>query len=117
METEQLESPGNEKERKMLSLWSNVLQLEEDKISVLKNFFDLGGNSLKIMHLNRLIRDELEIDIPVVYMFKYTTIRSLVHFMNSGGIATGLANQDAIETSLAEGKKRMENLLRRNVRR
>lgn len=114
MEQEQVIAPGNETERKMLSLWSNALQLEEEKISVLKNFFDLGGNSLKIMQLNRLIRDELEISIPGVYLFKYTTIRSLVHFINSGEITYAHNNHQMTKNSLAEGKKRMENMLRRN---
>lgn len=111
MELEQVATPSNETERKMLALWSNVLLVEEEKISVLKNFFDLGGNSLKIMHLNRLIRDELKINIPVVYLFKYTTIRSLVHFIDNGEI---ISEPNSTESSLTEGKRRMESMLRRN---
>lgn len=114
MDFEQVVAPSNEIEQKMLTQWSIVLELDKEKISVMKNFFDLGGNSLKIMHLNRLIREELKIDIPVVYLFKYTTIRSLVHFINSGEMSSGPNNHQKIENSLAEGKKRMENMLRRN---
>lgn len=116
MELKQEGNPENETEQKMLTLWGRVLQLEEEKISVFKNFFDLGGNSLKIMHLKRLILDELETDIPVVYLFQHTTIRSLVHFMKNGLTTSDSGSHHAIESALDEGKKRMESMLRRNRR-
>lgn len=108
---EQVVSPEDELERKMLGIWSQILQLEKEKISVLKNFFDLGGNSLKIMQLNRLIRDEFGVSIPVVYLFKYTTIRSLVHFIRSGEENTEQEVYDS-KNALNDGKKRMQKLRR-----
>ncbi|MCP5051782.1 MAG: non-ribosomal peptide synthetase, partial [bacterium] len=38
---------AGEIERKLVKIWSKVLQLDEDKISIHANFFELGGHSLK----------------------------------------------------------------------
>lgn len=41
------------------------------------NFFDLGGNSLTLMKLNSELRKQMKNPLPVVDLFRYTTIRTL----------------------------------------
>src|SRR5690606_27539358 len=43
------EAPANKTEENILIVWKEILQLET--ISVVDNFFEIGGNSLKIVKL------------------------------------------------------------------
>jgi amino acid adenylation domain-containing protein/non-ribosomal peptide synthase protein (TIGR01720 family) len=67
--------PGNEMERKLLELWSEILGIEQVKISVTKPFFELGGNSLNIMTLISRIHREFDIRITLAEVFNNSTIR------------------------------------------
>jgi amino acid adenylation domain-containing protein len=44
-------APENESEKKIVRIWSEVLVLDPQQISVYDNFFDLGGHSLKAMEV------------------------------------------------------------------
>jgi amino acid adenylation domain-containing protein len=71
--------PTGQMEKQIAQLWKEVLGL--DKVGIHDNFFDLGGNSIDIARVNsRLI--ELDAgDIPVIEMFRYSTIRSLAAYI------------------------------------
>lgn len=53
---EDIIAPRNEAEKTLASLWSEVLGIDEHKLSVEANFFELGGDSLKAIRLVSLIR-------------------------------------------------------------
>ena len=55
--------------------------LKMDRVGTRDNFFDLGGNSLKILHVNHRLTEALGIKIPVVDLFKYPTITSLKEYL------------------------------------
>lgn len=76
-------APENDLEASLAKLWSSVLKLE--RVSCTANFFEIGGDSLLIVQLNRLLKDTLDRDIPVTTLFQYPTIRTL---------ATHLANKE-----------------------
>jgi len=42
--------PRNQVERDLLAVWVNVLDLGEDAIGIEDNFFDFGGDSIKVLH-------------------------------------------------------------------
>jgi surfactin family lipopeptide synthetase A len=75
-------APGSEIEKVMASTWTAVLKL--DKVGINDNFFDLGGNSLAIVRLNSELKRKLNIEIPVVKLFEYPTIRSLSRYLFPG---------------------------------
>ena len=41
------------------------------------NFFDLGGDSLLLIAVHSNLEKELQIEIPVMDLFEFTTIRAL----------------------------------------
>ena len=57
------------------SVWRRVLGL--DVIGVDENFFDVGGTSLLLVQVRAALKAELRRDIPVVWMFECTTVRTL----------------------------------------
>jgi acyl carrier protein len=66
-----------------VEIWSEVLNIEKEIIGVKDNFFDLGGNSLKVMQVNSKLKEVYEKDIPAVKIFKYPTIRSFTEYINA----------------------------------
>jgi len=72
--------PENNTEKELTTIWQDYLGL--DKVGVDDNFFDLGATSLKIIEVHSKITEVLEIDISVVQLFKYPSIRMLADSMN-----------------------------------
>lgn len=72
------ERPRDETEKKLVRVWSQVLGMEEDSISIAADFFDIGGHSLKAMILTAKIHKELNVKIPLSEIFKIRTIKAQV---------------------------------------
>lgn len=67
--------PLNETEKKLLSAWSEVLNIAEADINTNSSFFELGGNSLKVIELiSNLIKD---CKITADQIYQYDTIAQL----------------------------------------
>ena len=71
------ELPANEVEEKLIMIWSDLLSMPAGEISTRQNFFEIGGNSMKVLNLKDRIFEDLRVDIPVVSLFEFTTIQSL----------------------------------------
>jgi amino acid adenylation domain-containing protein len=72
-------APATDKEQEIAEAWQQVLGLE--KISVNDNFFETGGNSLKIIKLSIELKKRLGIEIPTAKMFQYPTIASQARYI------------------------------------
>ncbi|MCR8844313.1 amino acid adenylation domain-containing protein [Paenibacillus sp. SC116] len=68
--------PSSNLERELLACWKDVLNLNQ--ISIRDNFFDVGGNSLGLILVNNKLTAILGRSIPLVQLFQYPTIESLV---------------------------------------
>jgi amino acid adenylation domain-containing protein len=71
--------PENALEEKIARIWQRVLNSE--RVGLDDNFFDLGGHSLLLTKIQHELSEELALDIPVMNLFRYTTIRSLAQFV------------------------------------
>ncbi|MGO4287983.1 amino acid adenylation domain-containing protein, partial [Chitinophaga sp. RAB17] len=65
--------PEDAAEEKMLEIWTAVL--ETDNISTTDNFFEIGGNSLKIIHMLGLIQESFGNPLKVSDLFDKPTIK------------------------------------------
>ena len=74
---------SGEMEDRMLTLWKKVLKNPEVKKT--DDFFEVGGNSLKIIKLVDSIRNEFGKKIAVSELFSYPSIRKLCNFMFAAG--------------------------------
>ncbi|MCP5052114.1 MAG: amino acid adenylation domain-containing protein, partial [bacterium] len=70
-------APAGEVERKLVEIWSGVLEIESENISTNGNFFDLGGHSLKAAAMVSRIHKELDVKVTLVEIFRNSTIRAL----------------------------------------
>ncbi|SHN37815.1 non-ribosomal peptide synthetase [Mucilaginibacter sp. OK098] len=76
---------ATELEAKLTAIWSEVLQLEQEQISVIAGFFDLGGHSLKATTLVNRIYKELQVEVPLKAIFSHQDIRSLGEYISGLG--------------------------------
>ena len=72
---ENFETPENETEEKLLSIWKDLLEFS--LISVEDDFFQLGGHSLKATMMTSRIESEFNVQIALSEIFKSPTIRDI----------------------------------------
>ena len=82
-ETREIVPANNEVERKLVKIWSQLLEMEEKDICIHDNFFDLGGHSLKATNMISLIHEELEIKVKLVEVFRNPTIMEIATLIQS----------------------------------
>jgi amino acid adenylation domain-containing protein len=75
-------APRTELERTIAAIWQDVLRI--DKAGVDDNFFDLGGHSLLLVQVQSKLNSTLHRDIPVVDLFKHSTISTLSRHLSEG---------------------------------
>jgi amino acid adenylation domain-containing protein len=76
-------APLNETEEKLVEIWSEVLNIEKEAISVTANFFAIGGHSLKAVILASRIYDLYDVDITIREIFSYPTIKGIVNIIEA----------------------------------
>ncbi|MGB3182818.1 MAG: amino acid adenylation domain-containing protein [Cyclobacteriaceae bacterium] len=72
------EAPAGEIEDTILAIWKEVLNRE--KIGVTDNFFDVGGNSMRLIIIFQRL-GKLFPDLTVTDLFRFTTVRSLSGYL------------------------------------
>jgi acyl carrier protein len=99
-------APSGEIEEVLVEIWSEILGIDKNVISVNKNFFELGGNSIKIIQLKSSINKRLQYTISMVDLFKCTTIYSMVEIINNGEI-----KNEKLESAIDAEVSNMEDLI------
>lgn len=74
-------NPANETEKQLLGIWSEILDIEKEKISVTTSFFNIGGNSLTAMSLGNTISRVFAVDMALSEVFAKQTIRALSDYI------------------------------------
>jgi amino acid adenylation domain-containing protein len=98
-------APRDEIERFISSVWGEVLEIEAPSIH--SNFFELGGQSISLMHIRRILQSKFDREIPAAVFFERPTISALAEFFrgpNGGG---------DLRQSQSRGENRRKRLLRR----
>ena len=72
--------PQTEMEQAISRIWREVFHLEQ--VSVEENFFDLGAHSLLMVRLHGRLCAELKLQMPIVRMFEYPSIRALARHIS-----------------------------------
>ncbi|UCH93176.1 MAG: amino acid adenylation domain-containing protein [Candidatus Aminicenantes bacterium] len=74
-------APSDEIEEKLVAVWSELLVIEKERISIDANFFELGGHSLKQVGLISQIHKEFNVKISLAEIFRIPTIRGLSKYI------------------------------------
>jgi acyl-coenzyme A synthetase/AMP-(fatty) acid ligase/acyl carrier protein len=87
------EAPGNEIEKQLVHIWSEILALDEEKIGINTSFFDLGGQSILAMKLLSAIRETFQAKLPLAAFFQVGTVKGI-----AGLILESHSNKEKKET-------------------
>lgn len=102
--------PRNQIQKELVQIWADVLNVEEDKIGVNTNFFDIGGNSLMLVKMADKINRRFNAGITVAQVFTYPVIEMLAGFLTKENEAATM--EPALETGFEEMNEAI-NLLNR----
>lgn len=75
-------APVNEIEERLLEICSNILKLNKESISMEANFFDLGGDSFKVMILMQRIKKEFNVSIQVREFFSMPYLKNIANLVS-----------------------------------
>jgi len=78
---ENIAPPGDDVEKTLAAIWSEVLGIEKETIDIDTDFFELGGHSLRATILLLKIHKELHVKVPLAEIFKTSTIRGLARYI------------------------------------
>lgn len=97
-------------EEKLMAIWSRVLEIDLEKIGTNLGFFALGGNSLKAIQVVEAIENEFAIEITVVTLFDYTTIKELAAYIDEFQVEDSDTEFSPIDTlQLLDGQDGITN--------
>ncbi len=74
--------PATQTERVVAEIWAEILDLPQ--VSVLDNFFDLGGHSVLVHMVHDRLAEKLGEAPPMVELFKHPTVRALARHLEGG---------------------------------
>ena len=72
--------PSTPLERTLAEIWQQVLGLE--RVGVHDHFFELGGHSLRLIQVQNQIRTRLEIEAPLVELFRHPTVGDQARYLS-----------------------------------
>ncbi len=105
------DAPGSALEQNIARVWQEVLQLPITGLD--HNFFDLGGDSIRLASVHTRLQGLLGRQFPVTDLFAHTTIRALAGHLNSGGKANndGSAQLDRarLQRSVYSAKRKIRS--------
>jgi amino acid adenylation domain-containing protein len=104
--------PANGLEQAIANIWQEVLKLKQ--VGVNDNFFDLGGHSLLMAQVHRKLREELQVDVPMIELLKYPTVSSLSRRLGGHVPETSSFSKSVpVFEKLSEGQLRLKQLRQR----
>ncbi|MCD0470335.1 amino acid adenylation domain-containing protein [Flavobacterium sp. JAS] len=74
-------APKSETEKRLAAIWQDVLV--GDRIGVHDDFFDLGGNSLRMTRILFKINNEFEINVSLKILYRFITVYELAEFIET----------------------------------
>jgi acyl carrier protein len=106
-------APTNEAERTIAAVWQELFGVE--RVSLDDNFFELGGHSLLLLKAHARLKETLRVDLPIVALLQYPTIRALARHLTQG-VTSSPAPQAAIDRAQKqrEAQQRRRTLIGRN---
>ncbi len=77
-------APETETEKKLVKIWEEVLKLDSSLIGITNNFFDLGGQSLKLVFLANRIKETFKVSLSLTRLINNKNIKELAKDIDTG---------------------------------
>lgn len=86
--------PASELEQQILAVWSNILG--HDRIGIEDSFFNIGGDSVRLIRVQSVLEKQLHRHVPTPKLFEHYTVKALSTYL--AGTDTQGQNQESCET-------------------
>lgn len=101
-------APTSNTEKKVAAIWCNMLGLES--VGINDDFFELGGNSLVLMQIHKLVQSQYSESLSVVELYDYPTIARLSERIECTHANTASQLLHNVETRSAKQKTAQRRL-------
>jgi acyl carrier protein len=108
------QKPVNQIQIELVKIWSEVLDIDSDKIGISTNFFDLAGNSIKLVKLAYKINHHFNTNISVATLFKFPAISLIADFLTGERQVAAQPDRNTLEDALVQKVETIELLNRIN---
>jgi amino acid adenylation domain-containing protein len=95
-------APRTAVEKRLAAIWSDVLGLEKDSISIEADFFEIGGHSLKAYTLTAKIHKEFDVRFPLAEIFRTSTIKQVAEYIMALDVARNKKENQPIKKSIVK---------------
>lgn len=79
-------APASEMEHTVAGMWQEVLGVQ--RVGLHENFFDIGGDSLRLTQLHWKLQQATGIQFSVTALFQYTTVKSFAKYLHERSTAS-----------------------------
>mmetsp|Transcript_7172 Transcript_7172/g.15303 ORF Transcript_7172/g.15303 Transcript_7172/m.15303 type:complete len:1140 (+) Transcript_7172:145-3564(+) len=78
--------PENDTEKGILEIWSQLLDLTVEELSVVDSFFEVGGHSLLATKMVKMINERFSAELTIIAVMESPTIRAISNvLLHKGG--------------------------------
>lgn len=108
--------PVTKTEKIIVSIWGEILQLSPDLIGTDHNFFDLGGNSVRLLTLSQRLSLTFQKQIAPNILFSCTTVSMQAKYIDAPHAYEILPaeNRISLENKVDNARERIKKKLKRN---
>jgi amino acid adenylation domain-containing protein/FkbM family methyltransferase len=99
--------PRNERERRIAALWAEVLRV--DRVGVEDSFFDLGGDSMRLVQLHNRLTRSFGAGLSMLDLFRHPTVAAQAALLAAG------SEEPAVDAAPA-ARRRIEAIGRERAR-
>jgi len=92
---EEYAAPETQEQIALVNIWRNVL--EKEKIGINDRFFDLGGDSIKVLKIVNGIYNDMNLDVSISDIYTHDTILKLSNFIASNKNSFDSKKEEVIE--------------------
>ncbi|MBL3658752.1 non-ribosomal peptide synthetase/type I polyketide synthase [Fulvivirga sediminis] len=75
-------APANDVENKLVHIWSDLLGISNEELSVDANFFEMGGHSLMAIRVVSAVKEVFDVPLTVKSIFDHPTIEELAGYID-----------------------------------
>ncbi|WP_342332917.1 amino acid adenylation domain-containing protein [Pedobacter sp. FW305-3-2-15-E-R2A2] len=87
-------APRTEMEEKLAAIWSEVLNIPKERIGIHDSFFDLGGDSIKVLRMLFEVKSQLDLYVEVAIVYNHDTISKIVSYNHDHATLIKQKNND-----------------------
>ena len=100
-------APAAGMENDIASIWRQVLRMESIGSNDL--FHELGGKSIHLVHVHRLLLDRLHVDVDIVTLFQYPTVAMLAAHLAARSVRGNMGAAQERGMRMREARARSRN--------